>query len=96
MDKNKKSGIFILFLTLIDVYGYSTGIATAWAMFIILNNIKTYGITYVWHSTGDFLLCVEIISIISFILFCVYKFFRNMIDREKIRKYELKLKIYEK
>ena len=75
--------------TIIDLYGYSTGMATAWAMLIILNNVMMCGISCAWHSTGDFLLWVEIISVFSFIPFCVYKFFRNVIDRDKIEGYEV-------
>ena len=75
--------------TIIDLYGYSTGLATGCAMFIILINIMNNGIARAWHSTGDFLLWVEIISVFSFIPFCIYKFFTNMIDREKIEKYEV-------
>ena len=75
--------------TIIDLYGYSTGMAIAWAMFIILINIMNNGIASAWHSTGDFLLWVEIISVAGFIPFCVYKFFVSVISRDKIEKYEM-------
>ena len=74
---------------IIDLYGYSTGLAIAWAMFIILIDIMNNGISKAWHSTGDLLLWIEIISVFSFIPFCIYKFFRNVIDRDKIEKYEV-------
>lgn len=83
MKKNK------MIKTIIDLYGYSTGIATAWCMFIVLNDIMTYGISRAWHSTGDFILWVEIISVFSFIPFCIYKFFISVINRDKIEKYEV-------
>jgi len=76
--------------TIIDLCGYATGIATAVPMLIVLNDIMRYGIAHAWHSTGDFLLWIEIISVFSFIPFCIYKFFRNAIDRDKIEGYELK------
>ena len=69
-DKNKK-----IIETLIDIYGYSTGIATAFAMSVILNRIKKDGIAHAWHSTGDFILWVEILAVAGLIPFFVYKFF---------------------
>jgi len=77
---------------IIDIYSYSMGMGIAFAMGIILISILNNGkgIGGAWHSTGDFLLWVEIILVFSFIPFCIYKFFRNTIDRDKIEGYELK------
>ena len=70
--------------TIIDLYGYSTGIATGWGMFIVLNDIRRYGIAHAWHSTGDFILWVEIIAVAGLIPFGLYKFFKSMVEREKL------------
>lgn len=80
-DKNKK-----ILETIIDLYGYSTGIGTAIGMILILQRILKYGVSNAWHSTGDFLLYFEILSVGGSIPFFVYKFFKNMVDREKLLK----------
>ena len=88
-DKNKK-----IIETIIDFYGYSTGMATAWAMSIILRDIMKNGIAHAWHSTGDFILWLEIIAVGGLIPFCVYKFIKNMVEREKIAKYLKREKVF--
>jgi len=71
---------------IIDMYGYSTGIATAIGMSIILNDIRKNGISHAWHSTGNLLLWCEIIAVGGLIPFSIYKFFRNIVEREKLSK----------
>ena len=78
-DKNKK-----IIETIIDMYGYATGIATAVGMSVILQRILKDGIAHAWHSTGDILLWIEILSVGGTIPFFVYKFFKGVIDRDKI------------
>ena len=77
-DKTKK-----YIETAIDMYGYSTGIGIAIPMLILLDNVRKYGIWSAWHSTGKVTLWIEILAVGGSIPFFIYKFFREMIEREK-------------
>jgi len=88
-EKNKK-----IIDTIIDMYGCATGVAIAIPMLIILNDIRRNGIAHAWHSTGDFLLWVEIIAVGGFIPYSIYKFFRSMVEREKLTRCLKREKIF--
>lgn len=78
-NKNKK-----ILETIIDMYGYATGVAIAIPMLVLLNDIRKYGIGQAIHTTGNFILWLEILAVGGSIPFFIYKFFRSMINREKI------------
>ena len=80
-DKTKRILDIIL-----DFIGYGMGISLSLNMTNILYKILRYGKVSISHSTGVPLLLGEIGLTSGTAIFFVYKFIKNMIDREKLTK----------
>ena len=72
--------------TIIDMIGYGMGLSLSLNMANILIGVLKHGSSVVIHSTGTPLLLAEIGITAGSTIFFIYKFIKNMKDREKLYK----------